>query len=156
MEHPIMTQNPHLQEVTDELIRFFANTYSVYLKTQNFHWNVTGPYFYSLHKMFEEQYLELAAAVDELAERIRALGSLTPASFSQFLKLSSIKEQTTALDAENMIQALLKDHETLSSHATTIIAAAQKARDEDTADLLIQRLKSHEKTAWMLRSSLKK
>ncbi len=127
----------------------------LYLKTQNFHWNVKGPYFYSLHKMFEEQYLELAAAIDEIAERIRALDSYTPASFSQFANLSSLKEATSEINAESMVQKLLKDHETMVEHAAMIIVKAQKVHDESTADLLIQRQKVHEKTAWMLKSSLK-
>lgn len=141
-------------KIADELTHFLADTYVLYLKTQNFHWNVKGPYFYSLHKMFEGQYLELAVAIDELAEQIRALGSYTPASFSQFANLSSLKEATAATNAEDMIQELLDDHLTMANHAAMVIEKAQKAQDESTADILIQRQKAHEKTGWMLKSSL--
>jgi len=143
------------QKVADELAHFLADTYAVYLKTQNFHWNVKGPLFFSLHKMFEEQYQELAAAVDEIAERIRALDCVTPASFSQFSKLSSIKEENIQIKAEEMIQKLLADHETMAKQSAHLLEKAQKAQDEATADLMVQRMTAHEKTAWMLRSSLK-
>ena len=149
------TQTQNLQKVADELIHFLADTYAVYLKTQNFHWNVKGPLFFSLHKMFEEQYQELANAVDEIAERIRALGSLAPASFSQFAKLSSIKEEMLDISAEDMVKKLLHDHETMSKQCANVIAKAQQAHDESTIDLLIQRMKAHDKMAWMLRSSSK-
>jgi starvation-inducible DNA-binding protein len=155
MEHATTVKIQHPQKIADELTHFLADTYVLYLKTQNFHWNVTGPNFYSLHKMFEEQYEELAAAIDEIAERIRALGCHTPASFAQYSQLTSLKEERNELPAENMIQKLIKDHETLSQHAAQIIPKAQKSHDEGTADLLIQRLKAHDKTAWMLRSSLR-
>lgn len=155
MEHNAVVKQQHAQKIAEELSHFLADTYVLYLKTQNFHWNVKGPDFYSLHKMFEEQYEELADAVDEIAERIRALGYHTPASFAQYSQLTSIKEERGELSAENMIEKLMKDHETLSQHASHMIPKAQKAHDEGTADLLIQRLKAHDKTAWMLRSSLK-
>ena len=155
MQHVTSSKTSSASKIADELTHFLADTYALYLKTQNFHWNVKGPHFYSLHKMFESQYQELAAAIDELAEQIRALGSYTPASFSQFTNLSSLKEATGTITAENMIQELLKDHETMVSHAAMIITKAQKAHDESTADILIQRQKAHEKTAWMLKSSLK-
>ena len=155
MQHIAVIKTPHAQKIADELAHFLADTYVLYLKTQNFHWNVKGPQFYFLHKMFEEQYQALALAVDEIAERIRSLGGYAPASFSQFSNLSSLKEVTTELNAETMIQKLLKDHEIMINHIATIISKTQKAQDEGTTDLLIQRLKEHEKTAWMLRSSLK-
>jgi len=155
MQHVTAVKTSPSQKIADELTHFLADTYALYLKTQNFHWNVKGPHFYSLHKMFEEQYQELAAAVDEIAERIRALGSYTPASFSQFASLSSLKEATSEINAENMIQKLLKDHEAMMNHSAMIITKAQKVHDESTADLLIQRQKAHEKTAWMLKSSLR-
>jgi starvation-inducible DNA-binding protein len=145
----------HLQKVSEELGHFLADTYALYLKTQNFHWNITGPLFYTLHKMFEEHYLELALAVDEIAERIRSLGGYTPASFSQFSQLTSLKEEKEKVEATAMVEKLLKDHETLAQHAIHLIATAQTAGDEGTADLLIQRLKVHEKFAWMLRASLR-
>lgn len=156
MGHTTMTKNQHSQKVADELAHFLADTYLLYLKTQNFHWNVEGKDFYSLHKMFEEQYQELAAAIDEIAERIRALGCKAPASFAQYSQLSSIKEERNDISAENMVKKLLEDHETLADHVAHLIPKAQKAGDEGTADLLIQRLKVHEKTAWMLKSTLAK
>lgn len=155
MEQATNHKLQHTQKVADELKHFLADTYALYLKTQNFHWNVKGPDFYSLHKMFEEQYQELAAAVDEIAERIRAIGSYAPASFSQFAQLTSIKEEKNELKAEEMINILLKDHEVMSQNATEMIPKAQKAQDEGTADLLIQRAKVHDKVAWMLKSSLR-
>ncbi len=155
MEHTATVKNHHAQKIADELSHFLADTYILYLKTQNFHWNVKGPNFYSLHKMFEEQYQELAAAIDEIAERIRALGCYTPASFAQYSQFTSLKEERGEITAEQMIQKLVKDHETLSQLAAQLIPKAQKVHDEGTADLLIQRLKSHDKTAWMLRSSIR-
>jgi starvation-inducible DNA-binding protein len=155
MQQQTATKKQHLEKVSEELGHFLADTYALYLKTQNFHWNVTGPLFYTLHKMFEEQYLELASAVDEIAERIRSLGGYTPASFSQFSQLTSLKEEKEKVEAVTMIEKLLKDHETLAQHAMHLIETAQSADDEGTADLLIQRLKAHEKFAWMLRSSLR-
>src|SRR3989338_11479539 len=113
MQTDTATQKQTMQKVADELAHFLADTYAVYLKTQNFHWNVKGPLFFSLHKMFEEQYQELATAVDDIAERIRALGCTTPASFAQFSKLTSIKEETLDVNAEDMVKKLLKDHEIL-------------------------------------------
>lgn len=154
MEHTAASKLHYSEKIAEELTHFFADTYALYLKTQNFHWNVTGHNFFALHKMFEEQYQELALAVDEIAERIRALGSYTVASFSQFSQLSSIKDETKLLTAVDMIQRLAEDHEALAKHAMLEIPKAQKANDEGTADLLIQRLKAHEKAAWMLRSSL--
>lgn len=150
------TQHQHRQKIADELSHYLADTYALYLKTQNFHWNVTGPLFYSLHKMFEEQYQELALAIDEIAERIRALGSFTPASFAHFSQLSSLKDEKSSLGAETMVSKLIKDHETLAAASLHLIATAQKAHDEGTADLIIQRLKSHEKTIWMLKSTYQK
>lgn len=155
MHQETLVKTQHLQKVSEELGHFLADTYALYLKTQNFHWNITGPLFYSLHKMFEEQYQELALAVDEIAERIRALGGYTPASFSQFSQLSSLKEEKEKVEATAMIEKLVKDHETLAQHAMHLIETAQTADDEGTADLLIQRLKVHEKFVWMLRSSIR-
>ena len=143
-----------VQKISEELAHFLADTYMLYLKTQNFHWNVRGPSFYSLHKMFEEQYVELAAATDELAERMRALGAIAPGTFSEFLKLTSLQEDRGDLKAEEMIKKLFKDHELLASHALHILEKAQQAEDEATVDLLIQRIAIHQKTAWMLKSSL--
>lgn len=142
------------QKIADELAHLLADTYALYIKTQNFHWNVTGPNFPALHKLFDDQYNELAEAVDVIAERIRALGSLAPGSFSEFQKLTSIKDENGNLSADKMIQKLLKDHETLAQHANMIFVKAEKAQDQATMDLLIDRMRAHEKTAWMLRSSL--
>lgn len=154
MQNVSPIKDKQLQKVADLLAHFLADTYALYLKTQNFHWNVRGPYFYSLHKMFEEQYVELSQAVDEIAERIRALGCLAPASFGQFAQLTSIKDEKGDQTAEQMVQKLAKDHGILMQSAMDIIPKAQHAHDEGTADLLIQRLKVHEKTIWMLQSSL--
>jgi starvation-inducible DNA-binding protein len=143
-----------LEKVADELTHLLADNYTLYLKTQNFHWNVTGPLFPTLHLLFESQYQELADANDLIAERIRALGSPAPASFSEFQKLSSLKDSTGKLSAEQMIKALLKDHETVLHHLDIIFAQAEKANDQGTIDMLTERMRAHEKTAWMLRSSL--
>ncbi len=142
--------------IADKLGNFLADSYLLYLKTQSFHWNVTGPHFHSLHKMFEEEYVDLAAAVDLIAERIRALGFYAPGSFTHYLKLSMLKEQPTIPADMEMIKELLNDHETLQKHALTIFGLAQESDDEVTMDLMIERMNVHEKTAWMLRSSLPK
>jgi starvation-inducible DNA-binding protein len=154
MEHAV-TKHQYSQKVADELKHFLADTYALYLKTQNFHWNVKGADFYSLHKMFEEQYIELAAAIDEIAERIRSIGSHTPASFSQFAQLTSIEEEKNEISSHEMLQKLLRDHEIMAANALEIIPKAQKAHDEGTADLLIERSKVHDKVVWMLKSSLR-
>ena len=139
--------------MTEGLAKLLADTYTLYLKTQNFHWNVTGPHFHSLHGMFEEEYTELANAVDEIAERIRALGAVAPASFVEFLKLTSIKEETGTPAAIDMVKKLLADHETIIAHLQSLMPVAQSLNDEATLDLLITRTEVHQKTAWMLRSS---
>jgi starvation-inducible DNA-binding protein len=136
--------------IAEGLSRLLADTYTLYLKTQGFHWNVTGPQFHSLHAMFEQQYTELAGAVDEIAERIRALGFPAPGSYAQFARLASIQEEGGVPTAEEMIRALAKDQEAVVRTARAIFPLA----DEPTADLLTGRMKVHEKTAWMLRSLL--
>ncbi len=156
MEPVTATKNQYSQKVADELTHFLADTYALYLKTQNFHWNVTGPNFYAYHLMFEKQYTELADAVDVIAERIRALGSHTPASFSEFSKLTSIKDETRQVSTEEMLKKLFADHETIVEHANIILKKAEKAQDQGTMDMLIERLREHEKTAWMLKSSLER
>lgn len=138
------------ENVGEKLNLILANTYLLYLKTQNFHWNVTGELFYSLHLMFEKQYEELADAADEIAERIRALGFHAPGSFAEFSKIATIKEKTVS-DAKAMIKELLHDHELMASLLRQDI---DKISDEITIDLMIKRTDAHEKTAWMLRSSL--
>lgn len=155
MQNVSTMRDKQTQKVAELLSHFLADTYALYLKTQNFHWNVTGPHFYSLHKLFEEQYLELASAIDEIAERIRALGQKAPASFSAFSNLTSLQEEDVNLPATRMIEKLLKDHETLAAAANEIIPKSQHAHDEGSADLLIQRLKAHQKMAWMLQSTVK-
>lgn len=141
-------------EIVDGLSRLLADTYTLYLKTHSYHWNVVGPMFNTLHLMFEEQYNELALAVDEIAERIRALGAPAPGSYQQFAALSSIPEDTGQPEATEMIRRLQADQETVVRTARSIIGIASDAGDEPTADLLTQRMQVHEKTAWMLRSML--
>lgn len=131
-----------------------ADTYTLYLKTHNFHWNVTGPMFQTLHLMFETQYNELALAVDLIAERIRSLGFPAPATYSEFARLSSIKETKGVPKAEKMIRLLVDGQEAVVRTARSIFPVVEKAADEATADLLTQRIQLHEKTAWMLRSLL--
>lgn len=140
--------------ITETLSRLLADTYILYLKTQNCHWNVAGIQFFSLHKMFEEQYISLANAVDQIAERLRALNTAAPGSLSQFLKLTSLKEITKPLDTVKMLKELLNDHESLSEAISGALCLTKTDTDEVTIDLLIQRKAAHEKTAWMLRSSL--
>ena len=147
------TMKNHTTQMTEGLAKLLADTYTLYLKTQYFHWNVTGPLFHSLHKMFEEEYIELAAAVDEIAERIRALGATAPGSFTDFLKLTSIKDETDTPSASEMVKKLLTDHETVIKHLHSLMPVAQNLSDEATLDLLITRTEIHQKTAWMLRSS---
>ena len=140
--------------IADGLSRLLADTYILYLKTQNFHWNVTGPSFYSLHKMFEEQYQGLALATDEIAERIRALGFVAPGSFASFSKLTSLKEDKETLASDEMLRSLAKGHEILIHTAQEALASADTAGDQPTIDLVTERMEFSEKTAWMLKSSL--
>jgi starvation-inducible DNA-binding protein len=140
--------------IADGLSRLLADTYTLYLKTHNFHWNVTGPMFQTLHLMFEQQYNELALAVDLVAERIRALGFPAPGSYSDYARLSSIQEATGVPKAEDMIRQLVEGQETVARTARELFSLVDKVSDEPTADLLTQRLQVHEKTAWMLRSLL--
>jgi len=142
------------KEIAEGLSRLLADTYSLYLKTHNFHWNVTGPMFQTLHLMFETQYNELALAVDLIAERIRALGFPAPGTYSDFTRLSSIEETPGVPKADEMIRLLVEGQEAVARTARSIFPIAEKVNDEPTADLLTQRLQVHEKTAWMLRSLL--
>jgi starvation-inducible DNA-binding protein len=142
------------KEIADGLARLLADTYTLYLKTHNFHWNVTGPMFNTLHLMFEAQYNELALAVDLIAERIRALGYPAPGSYKAYAGLSSIKEAEGVPAAKAMIAQLVKGQEAVVKTARSIFPAVERANDEPTADLLTQRMQVHEKTAWMLRSML--
>lgn len=141
-------------DIIEGLACFLADTYLLYLKTQNFHWNVTGAHFISLHHLFETQYEQLSEATDVLAERIRALKARAPGSFSEFLKLASLEEAEDGISAETMVESLCKDHEAMSDAANRMIQAAQEAGDEVTVDMLIERKTEHDKTAWMLRSIL--
>jgi starvation-inducible DNA-binding protein len=136
------------------LSKLLADTYTLYLKTHNFHWNVTGPMFQTLHLMFEQQYNELAIAVDLIAERIRALGFPAPGTYGEFSQLSSIKEGEGVPGAEEMIKLLVEGQESVVRTARSIFPVVEKVNDEPTADLLTQRMQVHEKTAWMLRSLL--
>ena len=144
------------QAIAEGLSKLLADTYSLYLKTHYFHWNVTGPMFNTLHLMFEAQYNELALAVDMVAERMRSLDVYAPGTYSQFAKLTSIKESEGVPKANDMIAELVSGHEAVCRTARSVFPAAEKASDEATADLLTQRLQLHEKTAWMLRSLLEK
>jgi len=140
--------------IAEGLARLLADTYTLYLKTHNYHWNVTGPMFNTLHAMFMGQYTEMATAVDDIAERIRALGFPAPGSYRDFSRLSSIGEETDEPDATQMIRRLVKGQEQVVRTAREAFPAAEAAGDEATADLLTQRLQLHEKNAWMLRSLL--
>ena len=140
--------------IAEGLSRLLADSYTLYLKTHNFHWNVTGPMFQTLHTMFEEEYTELATAVAEIAERIRALGHYAPGSYAAFGKLSSISEAEDVPSATDMIGQLVAGHEAVAATARSVFPAAEEGNDEVTADLLTQRMQVHEKTAWMLRSLL--
>ena len=140
--------------IADGLSRLLADTYTLYLATHNFHWNVTGPMFNTLHLMFEAQYNELALAVDLVAERIRALGFPAPATYGQFQKLTSLKEPEGVPAATDMIRQLVEGQEAVVRTARGILPLVGKVDDEPTADLLTQRMQVHEKNAWMLRSLL--
>ncbi len=150
----ISEQDRH--SIVDGLSTMLADTYTLYLKTHNFHWNVTGPMFQTLHAMFEEQYVELSQAVDQIAERIRALGSHAPGTYAQFARLTSIKEPDGVPSAQEMIKQLVQDQEAVVRSARSMFKAVDQANVETTADLLTQRMQVHEKTAWMLRSLLEK
>jgi starvation-inducible DNA-binding protein len=140
--------------IAQGLSKLLADSYTLYLKTHNFHWNVTGPMFNTLHLMFETQYTELATAVDLIAERIRALGVPAPGSYADFARLSSIKDAQGVPKAEDMIRELVAGQEAVVRTARAVFPLVEKASDEPSADLLTQRMQVHEKNAWMLRSML--
>ena len=140
--------------VVQSLSTLLASSYSLYLKTHNFHWNVTGPMFTTLHTMFEAQYTELALAIDEIAERIRSLGAFAPGSFTAFASLTKVQEETGRPEAKEMIRILVADQVALADTARSVIEAAEAVRDQATTDLATRRLDVHEKNAWMLRSHL--
>tara|TARA_Y100001934_G_C12193295_1_gene697507 strand:+ start:325 stop:786 length:462 start_codon:yes stop_codon:yes gene_type:complete len=142
--------------IVDQLKQVLATSYSLYVKTHNYHWNVEGPHFHTLHVMFEEQYTELAGAVDEIAERIRAIGAYAPGSFKEFGEMSKIdKPLESPVDAMKMVKDLAKSHETLAEIANDTIEVASESGDEVSLDLMVQRKTAHDKTAWMLNSLLK-
>lgn len=141
-------------EIAEGLSRLLADTYTLYLKTHKYHWNVTGPMFQTLHLMFETQYNELALAVDLIAERIRALDVMAPGSYTEFARLATIQEDTDNPTATEMIARLVDGQETVVRTARSLFPTVDRAHDEPTADLLTQRMQVHEKTAWMLRSLL--
>ncbi|MDR2220457.1 MAG: DNA starvation/stationary phase protection protein [Methylobacillus sp.] len=142
------------KNIAEGLSHLLADTFTLYLKTHNFHWNVTGPMFQTLHTMFMEQYNELWLSTDEIAERIRALGYPAPGSYAEFSRLTSISETKGVPKAQEMIKQLVAGNETVARTARNLFPVVEKAGDEPTADLLTQRLQVHEKTAWMLRSLL--
>jgi starvation-inducible DNA-binding protein len=144
------------EKIASGLSRLLADSYTLYLKTHNFHWNVKGPMFNTLHLMFEAQYNELALAVDLIAERIRALDVRAPGSYREFGKLTAIKESEGSPSATEMIKQLVAGQETVARTARSVFPDAEAANDQPTADLLTQRMQVHEKTAWMLRSLLEK
>jgi starvation-inducible DNA-binding protein len=156
MEINIGIKEKDRKAIAKGLSHLLADSYTLYLKTHNFHWNVEGPMFNTLHLMFEAQYTELALAVDLIAERIRALGFPAPGTYKEFAAMTSIKEETGPLSAEEMIRSLVEGQEAVTRTARKIFPMVEKASDEPSADLLTQRMQLHEKTAWMLRSLLQK
>ena len=137
----------------EAVAKLMANTYTLYLKTHGYHWNVEGPHFQQLHIQFMEQYTEMWTAVDELAERVRALGLYAPRSYAAMGKLSEIQEETGSPDWKTMVQTLAQDHEKLAKIARDVLRIAEEANDDATADVVSPRVTLHEKTAWMLRST---
>jgi starvation-inducible DNA-binding protein len=152
---PYVNDQAARNETAAALGRLLADSYMLYLKTQGFHWNVVGPRFEPLHSFFQEQYTELAAAIDEIAERIRALGVKAPASFAEFASMSSVEEEAGAPAADAMIRQLLSDHIIAARTGHQVVAMAEACRDIATADLATQRVMQHEKAAWMLESLLR-
>jgi starvation-inducible DNA-binding protein len=140
--------------VAEGLSHLLADTFTLYLKTHSFHWNVTGKMFRTLHTMFEEQYNELWQALDVIAERIRALGNIAPGSQSQFAEMATVKDEKGVPAAEDMVRQLVDGHETVVRTARSVFASAEGAGDQATQDLIVERMQIHEKTAWMLRSLL--
>jgi starvation-inducible DNA-binding protein len=152
MKMDIGIEENERREIALSLSRLLADTYTLYLKTHNFHWNVVGPMFQTLHSMFEKQYEELAAAVDLIAERIRALGFPAPATYRELIELTSIHEEQGTPTADQMIEILVQGQESVVRTARSIFPLVERAHDLPTADLLTQRMQVHEKMAWMLRS----
>lgn len=143
-----------IDQICEKLSHFLADNFVLYVKTLNFHWNMVGSEFYMYHKLLEEQYDELQDANDELAERIRMLGQKAPGSMKDFIRLSSLKESETKLSAKQMIQELVNAHQSLVEHCHGLVQFTEGVNDQGTADLLIQRMRSHAKQGWLLRSHL--
>jgi starvation-inducible DNA-binding protein len=156
MANPYVNDQAARNGIAHALGKLLADSYTLYLKTHSFHWNVVGPHFYDLHKLFEEQYTELAGAVDEIAERIRALGAKAPGSYAEFSKLSTVRDQPEAPAAEEMIRQLLADHTTAARSAQQVAEIADEHSDISTNDLATERVTIHEKAAWMLGSLLQR
>lgn len=157
---PKPMEEPHIeiaandrQKVAQALSRLLADTYTLYVKTQGYHWNVTGPTFHQLHEMFEVQYKQLAEAVDDIAERIRALGHMAPAGLKAFAALTAIPDNEGAPAAQVMVSDLVQGHEAVIRTIRDVLHEAEAGDDEVTADLMVTRLAEHEKTAWMLRAT---
>lgn len=155
MSTPLALDEESARQIASDLAVCLSDTYVVYVKTQNFHWNVKDPRFHSLHEFFEEEYKSLAEAVDIIAERIRMLEAKTPASLKQFLELSRLEEAHGDLTADDMLKELLQDHQSIILWLRPQIEQTAKLGDQGTSDMLIQRLRAHEKAAWMLRSHFK-
>lgn len=154
MANKLGISEKNIKKIVDSLSQILANTYVIYLKTQKFHWNVVDERFYSLHKMFEEQYEQLAEATDVIAERIRMLEQPTPATMRDFLKLATIKETENVPNGQQMIRILVNDHEQIIREIRPKIAEFTELHDDGSSDMLIGRIREHEKTAWMLRAHL--
>ncbi len=152
LQHILNTVDASRLAVADSLSKLLASTYSLYLKTQNYHWNVRGPMFVTLHQLFEEQYTELAASVDTIAERIRALGFVAPGSLASYLELSDVKDEQDCPTANQMLEQLAKDHAMVIMNAKLVRSLADDLDDEVTADLMTQRIAIHEKNVWMFNS----
>ena len=154
MKIDIGISEEHRVKIAEGLSQLLADTYTLYLKTHHFHWNVTGPHFTSLHTLFETHYTEMATAVDDIAERIRALGVFAPGSYKQFAALTSIEEEVSVPQWQDMVKQLITGHEAVVKTARKALPLVDEAQDEGSADILTQRITLHEKTAWMLRSLL--
>jgi starvation-inducible DNA-binding protein len=141
------------KEISEGLARFLADTYTLYLKTQGYHWNVSGPMFRSLHQMFEEQYMDLRDAADAIAERMLSLGYPAPASYKEFSRLASVPDEEGVPEAMEMVRRLVQGHESVIRTARGVVSSAEAAEDVATADLATSRIEIHEKTAWMLRAT---
>lgn len=153
MQPQLGIAEPARKEIVDGLAHLLADTYTLYLKTHAYHWNVTGPMFRSLHLMFEEEYVELWNAVDVIAERIRSLGELAPGSYQELAELATIADEAGAPEALEMVRKLAAGHETAAQTARSVVETAEAAGDVATADMATERVEVHEKTAWMLRAT---